>query len=82
MGESSLYAVQGPAVTWTSLVVTARTVILLRPQMAKPFILLSELHGHKKSYYNVAIHVTMFLGEESAAQAKMRIRACLADMLQ
>lgn len=36
----------------------------------------------KKPYYNMAIHGTMLLGEESAAQAKMWIKACLADMLQ
>lgn len=74
--------VQGPAVTWTSLVVTDRNITCLRPQMAKQFTLLSKLQDHKKPYYKMSIHVTMLLGEEYEAQAKMRIRACLADMLQ
>lgn len=50
--------------------------------MAKQLTLLGELHGYKEPYYKMAIQVTILLGGKYAAQAKMRIRACLADMLQ
>ena len=65
-----------------SLAVTARTIIPVRPQIIKQFTLLRELHGQKEPYYKIIIPVALLLGEEDVDQEKMRIKACLADVIQ